>query len=868
MNDPLQHCCDLRRLEVLRASGSANAIEFIEVRDRAEPIHALRQRTLFVRLLRADASLVDGGGALILDVGNLRIDGGERIRRVDIEWVALADALPAGEPPSLVDGIDAPGRTLVVRTAVAGDFSRYTLAIVAAAGSDAPAPGFDPPLSRQAFGFKVECPTPYDCAKQPACPGETPELPQIDYLARDYESFRRLMLDRLALTVPGWTERSAADVGVTLVELLAYGADNLAYRQDAIATEAYLATARRRISVRRHARLVDYHLHEGCNARAWVRFEVAGNGVPLAAGSMLLSRLPGAPVVLRPGSRALDEALQAGVTVFETVRDETLHADLNRLGFYTWGDEACCLPAGATSAALRGHHPLLVVGAALAFVELTSPTTGVAGDADRTHRHVVRLTRVTPGQDPSGQLFDEPPIDAPLDVTTIEWHAEDALPFPLCLSARALPGQALSEAWGNVLLADHGRSLQDNASLQDPAWQVPRATLRAALPAGAPHACDPPDPPVLPPRWRPTLAEAPLAHGFALAELLAAPPDSTVDADGFTPAARLGTLAARDARPLISLVSTLGSDSANWAAQRDLIGSAPGATDFVVEVDDTRRAQLRFGDDAHGKRPDEDTRFTATYRVGNGRAGNVGAMALAHVVSTNTAAFVSIANPLPAFGGSEPEDVEAARRDAPQAFRTQERAVTAADYAAVAQRRPEVQRAVASFRWTGSWHTVFVTADRLGGAPVDSAFERRLRRHLERFRMAGYDLEIDAPRFVALDIQLHVCVAPEHFRAQVLQALHEVLSAGTRPDGQPGLFHPDRFTFGQSVYLSPIVAAAQAVPGVESVQALRFQRLAEPGPTTLADGVIPIGRLEVAQLADDPNFRERGRLEILIGGGK
>ena len=55
MNDPRQHCCDLRRLEVLGTSGSANAIVFVEVRDRAEPVMALRQRTLFVRLLRADA---------------------------------------------------------------------------------------------------------------------------------------------------------------------------------------------------------------------------------------------------------------------------------------------------------------------------------------------------------------------------------------------------------------------------------------------------------------------------------------------------------------------------------------------------------------------------------------------------------------------------------------------------------------------------------------------------------------------------------------------------------------------------------------------------------------------------------------------
>src|SRR5207249_3177500 len=48
---------------------------------------------------------------------------------------------------------------------------------------------------------------------------------------------------------------------------------HLSYYQDAVATEAYLHTARQRISVRRHARLVDYHMHEGCNARAWVCIE-------------------------------------------------------------------------------------------------------------------------------------------------------------------------------------------------------------------------------------------------------------------------------------------------------------------------------------------------------------------------------------------------------------------------------------------------------------------------------------------------------------------------------------------------------------------------------------------------------------------
>ena len=74
--------------------------------------------------------------------------------------------------------------------------------------------------------------------------------------------------------MPQWQERNPADLGVALVELLAYVGDHLSYQQDAVATEAYLGTARRRVSVRRHARLVDYPMHDGCNARAWVQVQV------------------------------------------------------------------------------------------------------------------------------------------------------------------------------------------------------------------------------------------------------------------------------------------------------------------------------------------------------------------------------------------------------------------------------------------------------------------------------------------------------------------------------------------------------------------------------------------------------------------
>src|SRR5262249_52370510 len=142
-----------------------------------------------------------------------------------------------------------------------GDHSAYCLCLVDASSGDDPAgwrayPGFDPRYACAPIRFRLDCAKDVDCAAGTPCVKPAPALPDINYLAKDYPSFRQLFFDRMAITVPGWQERHVPDIGVALVEVMAYVADHLSYYQDAVATEAYLATARRRISVRRHARLV------------------------------------------------------------------------------------------------------------------------------------------------------------------------------------------------------------------------------------------------------------------------------------------------------------------------------------------------------------------------------------------------------------------------------------------------------------------------------------------------------------------------------------------------------------------------------------------------------------------------------------
>ena len=146
--------------------------------------------------------------------------------------------------------------------------------------------------------------------------------------------------------LPDWKEKNPADIGVALVELLAYASNQLSYYQDAVATEAYLGTARRRISVRRHARLLDYPMHDGCNARAFVFFECTGGaGVAVPAGTLLLTRTNAMRGIFLRAKK--QTALNQGSQPFETLFAITARAQLNAIDFYTWGHDLCCLPKGA-----------------------------------------------------------------------------------------------------------------------------------------------------------------------------------------------------------------------------------------------------------------------------------------------------------------------------------------------------------------------------------------------------------------------------------------------------------------------------------------------------------------------------------------
>ncbi len=808
------------RRTALFAAHDWNGLDYLDVAD--------DQRSLCVHFFNG---IPDG-----LSVAHVRIAGGRRIR--DIRVLRIA------RDPSHDEEVDDCLRIDLDR---AGDFSTYTLCLI-------DVPGIDPRFRCLDFSFKTQCPGDLDCGDAAACPTAPVAAIYVDYLAKDYASFRPLLLDRLALTLPDWRERHVPDPGVTLVELLAYAGDQLSYQQDAVATEAYLATARRRISVRRHLRLIDYALHEGCNARAFVTVATSADFTVARAGDMtFLTRADG--VATTGGGFVVADMLATRSApdhvVFEPlVRDGavTFRAAHGRIAFHDWGEDECCLPRGATAATLvdgylddAAARLGLSVGDWLIFEEVVGPTTGNPADADPAHRHVVRLTTVTPGRD---ALLG-------VAVVEIEWAAEDALPFALCLSSRRPAPDCdrvreVSVARGNVVAVDHGQTF---TQVLDP---VPGVDLPGEC------ACEG------------SVIEVRRAAGSHMPVLSRA---SLTFAEPVAAGCSAAALLIRDPRRAVAAVR-VDDDGGSWTPRADLLASDGDARDVVVEVDDDGIAHLRFGDGTHGGAPDVGVAARATARAGNGSSGNVGREAIALLALSGErvdGVEITVRNPIAASGGTAAEAMGEARLFAPGLIQARrERAIVADDYAELAVREtPTLQGAAATLRWTGSWHEAQVAIDPLHRDDAPHALIAAVTEALRGYRRIGHDLSVTAARIVPLRLAMRVCVLPHYRAAAVKRALLEVFSAGLRGDGRPGFFHPDRMRFGAPVASSQVIAAAMAVEGIETVRVTALERLDRPGDTTALDtGQLLLRPGEIAQLANDPDYPEHGRLAFEMGGGR
>lgn len=288
-------------------------------------------------------------------------------------------------------------------------------------------------------------------------------------------------------------------------------------------------------------------------------------------------------------------------------------------------------------------------------------------------------------------------------------------------------------------------------------------------------------------------------------------------------------------------------DGAAWTEVETLAGQAPGAAVYLVRVQPDGPATVVFGDGREGARlPTGMENVTATYRTGIGADGNLPSGSIT-VLRSRPAAVRRAANPVAATGGADPESPDQARERAPVAVRALGRVVSLSDYADFASLYPGVSQARSDLLRARASHLVAVTIAGVEGAVPGAGV------------MAGLTASIDANRLNATRFRV-VPYEPLWFRFAariVASAAYDPADVAHRArHAMQAHLAFDARGFGVDVRLAELMAALQAVRGVQAVE-----------PSALyVDGLAPAlhARLVAAPARVDPGTGAPLAAQILL----
>ena len=784
--------------------------------------------------LAPPASLVNDGDTIAsgLTVEIVSQESGEASEVERADWHRLA-------------GVAGLRTVLEVEVAEAGGFSPYTLTI--------DEPRIDRFFNGVTFSLKQGCPSDFDCDDEPDCPPDELATTPIDYLARDFHSYRRALLDFAGQKYPDWREQLEADHAVMLAEVLAHVGDELAYAQDRNAREAHLETATQRRSRSALAALVDYVPDPG----------------QAATTELVITVRPGEGGQVAEAGRHV-WAVVTGVTSipFKLVTDLWLHESWNRLPFHTPDPDEPCLEIGATEAFLATDAPTV------AQIDPLSPLTPeefwvgrrmaiMSEPADTSAQRQAAIVTVAEVERTTDPLIESG--GGPTEITRIRWL--EPLPF-------AAPTDTLFADLNVVAAAAGAETVEMFRVGSDDAMRARHAALN----------------------------EAQIDALLALPRMVEREAPFDPDTDSRGRILRCGLIAAETANlgwdgpgaPRLRveqlLPDTLTVDPAapGWVYFPDLIASDANDFAFTMEEGTWREVQkwrlpfgefnhldyasnsgwtVRFGGGGFGRGPETGDVVQVTYDTGPGSQANLPAGAVSTVADPTGSGvpgldFASaVENPLPIENGRDEESAASIRVRAPEAYRARpRRAVRPEDYSEIIERMDWVQRANSVTRHTGSWPTDFVSADPLNGFATTEEQDRELAREVDCIRQATRDARILPADYIDIDLVVSVCVKPVAYPGDVAERVTDALTA-------PGFFDPSNFTFGQPLSRSALEAAIQCVAGVRAVEELTIRRRRRPGWHPFTQPETAVGPGQIIRLQNDPDRPSRGTLRVETTGG-
>lgn len=290
-----------------------------------------------------------------------------------------------------------------------------------------------------------------------------------------------------------------------------------------------------------------------------------------------------------------------------------------------------------------------------------------------------------------------------------------------------------------------------------------------------------------------------------------------------------------------------------WSYVESLTEAGPNQLVFTTNVDENGNTSLEFGDGINGAIPPANQVISALYRISAGAAGNLNSGTIEEVTFIpgnnvpEAIGYLSVSNPSGSFGGADGDDNDQIRAKVKNAITTRRRAVTLADYAALATQVPTVGRAKAVAAvysavtlYLQSQNDDSVTPGVVSGTPTNSWNElsAAVSSYLADKIPVGTTVTVQPPTYVDLYVTLDVTAVSSYSNEDLEQEIRDVfLNPG-------GLFAYENVNFGQLVAYSTVMAKAA---GVEGVQSLVISKLntdnsnsASTAGIQLTNGQIPV----------------------------
>lgn len=257
-----------------------------------------------------------------------------------------------------------------------------------------------------------------------------------------------------------------------------------------------------------------------------------------------------------------------------------------------------------------------------------------------------------------------------------------------------------------------------------------------------------------------------------------------------------------------------------WYRQDDFLDSGPEDHHYIVETDFSGKSRVVFGDGLNGSRlPTGKDNVVATFRVGQGKTGNVSAGVLKKPAS-KPPFFKEVFNPYKTDGGSDPDTDGELRENIPVQHLTFDRAVSLQDYGDLALSFPSIAKAKAGWRWKNNKDYVYLVVVGQDGQEILQEKKDELRGFLDTRRDINQPLIIDRVNIVTITLFIHIVFTQGFDPKKVEDNIDQALGTGLNEDGTYAFFNFERLELGMGIHKKDIYKVLENIPGVELITCL------------------------------------------------